>query len=224
MTTLGPGPHTTVRRLPKKAYYDEATVHAIFDEARFCHVAATVDGLAMALPTLHYREGNTLYLHASRSNAVLRAALDAGRAAVTAMIYDGIILARSGFESSIAYRSVFAVGATSEVTDADECARLLNAFVDAVVPGRASEVRPMSERERALTLVVAVTIDEASAKVSAGPPDDDPEDAALPVWAGVVPARLVFDAPIPASDGAMATTAIPVPLSVANLQRMNRDA
>ena len=217
MTTLGPGPHTRVRRLPDKARYDEATIHAIIDEAPFCNVAAEVNGLAMALPTLHVRVGDTLYVHANQSNALLRAALARGRAAITMTLYDGLRLARSGFESSIAYRSVMVVGATREVLDPDERQRVLPAFIDAVVPGRSREVRPMSEREDRLTLVVAITIDEASAKVSAGPTDDDAEDAALPVWAGVIPAHTVFGVPVGNSDGAMADGTMPLPPSVQRL-------
>ena len=217
MTTLGPGPHTRVRRLPDKARYDEATIHAIIDEAPFCHVAAEVNGLAMTLPTLHVRVGDTLYVHANQSNALLRAALARGRAAITMTLYDGLRLARSGFESSIAYRSVMVVGATREVLDPDERQRVLPAFIDAVVPGRSREVRPMSEREDRLTLVVAITIDEASAKVSAGPTDDEAEDAALPVWAGVIPAHTVFGVPVGNSDGAMADGTMPLPPSVQRL-------
>jgi len=217
MTTLGPGEHTRLRRLPEKAHYDAETINAIIDQAPFCHVAAIVNGLAMALPTLHLREGTTLYVHASQSNALLRAALAHGRAALTMTIYDGLRLARSGFESSIAYRGVMVVGPTREVTDTDERRRVLNGFVDAVLPGRGSEVREISDREERLTLVVAVEISEASAKVSAGAPEDDEDDAALPIWAGVIPARMVFGEPLPATDGAMANGDIPVPASITRL-------
>ena len=216
-SNLGPGPHTTVRRLPKKANYDASVLEAILDEARMCHVAGMVDGLAMALPTLHAREGRTLYLHGSKSNAILRSVLEAKRASVTVTLYDGLRLARSGFESSIAYRSVVVVGAAHEITDDAEKSRALELFVDAVLSGRASEVRPMNEKELRLTLVVAVTIDEASAKISAGPTDDFEEDLDLPIWSGVVPARVVFDAPVASTDGAMATGSIPVPASVHRL-------
>ncbi len=132
-------------------------------------------------------------------------------------LYDGLRLARSGFESSIAYRSVVVIGAASEVTDDEEKTRVLNLFVDRVLPGRAREVRPLTDQERRLTLVVAVSIDEASAKISAGPTDDEPEDQALDIWSGTVPARLVFDAPVPDTNGAMARGEITVPSSVATL-------
>ena len=214
---LGPGANTKVRRLPKKARYDAETIEAILDEARMCHLAGSVNGLPMALPTLHAREGRTLYLHGSRSNEIMKSVLDAGRACVTVTLYDGLRLARSGFESSIAYRSVVVVGAIREVADDEEKARVLDLLVDAVLPGRASEVRPMSEQELRLTLVVAVSIDEASAKVSEGPTDDFAQDVDLPIWSGVVPARLRFEEPIPSTDGMMASGNVPVPSSVRRL-------
>jgi len=213
MNTLGPGPHTRVRRIPEKARYDEVTIHAIFDEATFCNVTAVIDGVAMALPTMHIRRNNTIYVHANKSNALLRAALTAGTTCVTATIYDGVRLARSGFESSIAYRSVVGVGTPREVVDDAELDEVLAGFIDAAAPGRSSEVRPMLDRERRLTLVVAIELVEASAKVSAGPTDDDDEDKALPIWSGVVPARLVYGEPVPSNDGAMAD-GLPVPASV----------
>jgi nitroimidazol reductase NimA-like FMN-containing flavoprotein (pyridoxamine 5'-phosphate oxidase superfamily) len=202
-----------VRRLPDKANYDEATIHAIFDEATFCHVTAVHDELAMALPTMHVRRGNTIYVHASRSNALLRSALVTGRTCVTATLYDGVRLARSGFESSIAYRSVVAIGSVREVDDEDELRSVLTQFIDAAAPGRSTEVRPMTDRELRLTLVVAISIEEASAKVSAGPTHDEAEDQALEIWSGVVPARLVYGEPIASTDGAMAN-GIAVPASV----------
>jgi uncharacterized protein len=214
---LGPGPHTRVRRLPAKANYDDDVIYAILDEARLCHVAANVEGVAMVIPTLHAREGRTVYLHGSPSNAVMKAVVKSGEACVSVTLYDGLRLARSGFESSIAYRSVMVFGAASLVTDDAEKARILDLFVDAILPGRSDEVRPMLDAERRLTMVVAVTIDEASAKVSSGPTDDDDGDSELPVWSGTVPARLRFEAPIPDTNGAMATGDIALPPSVERL-------
>ena len=214
---LGPGPNTRVRRLPKKAVYDSAVIDAILDEARLCHVAAVVNGRALTLPTLHAREGRTLYLHGSQSNAVMKSIVDVGEACVCVTLYDGLRLARSGFESSIAYRSVVVVGAAKAVDDEAEKRRVLDLFVDAVLPGRASEVRPMTDSELRLTMVVAVAIDEASAKVSAGPTEDVEEDLDLPIWSGTVPARLRFEAPIPSSDGAMKRGDVALPESVRRL-------
>jgi uncharacterized protein len=213
----GPGPRTRVRRLPKKASYDVDVINAILDEAWVCHVAATVGGKAAALPTLHLREGATIYLHGSPANQVMKAILAEGEAFLTVTIFDGLRLARSGFESSIAYRSVVVVGSAHEVTDDHEKARVLNRFVDRVVQGRAEEVRPMTDQERRLTLLVEVSMDEASAKLSSGPTDDEPEDQELAIWAGTVPARLVFDVPVPDTNGAMARRDIEVPASVRTL-------
>jgi nitroimidazol reductase NimA-like FMN-containing flavoprotein (pyridoxamine 5'-phosphate oxidase superfamily) len=212
--TLGPGSRTRVRRLPNKASYDAEVIHQILDEAWVCHVAASVREKPVALPTLHLREGSTIYLHGSPSNEVMKAIVRDGEAFVTVTVFDGLRLARSGFESSIAYRSVVVVGGAREVTDDAEKSRVLNRFVDRVVAGRSSEVRPMSEQEQRLTMLVAVSMDEASAKVSAGPTDDESDDQMLPVWSGTVPARLVFDTPVPDTNGAMASGKLEVPTSV----------
>jgi nitroimidazol reductase NimA-like FMN-containing flavoprotein (pyridoxamine 5'-phosphate oxidase superfamily) len=214
---LGPGARTRVRRLPKKANYDEATIFSILDEGRFCHVAATVHGKPVALPTLHARENHTIYLHGSPSNEVMKSIVRSGEAFVTVTLYEGLRLARSGFESSIAYRSAVVIGTASEITDDAEKSRVLNLFVDRVLPGRGIEVRPLSDQERRLTMVVAVSIDEASAKISAGPTDDEPEDQELAIWSGTVPARLVFGAPLPDTNGAMTNGDIAVPASVKTL-------
>jgi nitroimidazol reductase NimA-like FMN-containing flavoprotein (pyridoxamine 5'-phosphate oxidase superfamily) len=203
--------------LPKKANYDEATIFSILDEGRFCHVAATVHGKPVALPTLHAREDHTLYLHGSPSNEVMKSIVRSGEAFVTVTVYEGLRLARSGFESSIAYRSAVVIGAAREITDDAEKSRVLNLFVDRVLPGRGVEVRPLSDPELRLTMVVAVSIDEASAKISAGPTDDEPEDQALDIWSGTVPARLVFGTPLPDTNGAMASGDIAVPASVKTL-------
>jgi nitroimidazol reductase NimA-like FMN-containing flavoprotein (pyridoxamine 5'-phosphate oxidase superfamily) len=219
---LGPGPNTRVRRLPEKARYESDVVFSILDSAQYCHVAGIVDGLAMALPTLHARDGRTLYLHGSKSNAVLKSVLDAKRACVTATLYEGLRLARSGFESSIAYRSVVVVGTATLVEDLEEKRRILDLFVDAVLPGRASEVRATSEQELRLTMVVAVAIDEASAKVSEGPTDDDDVDRALPIWSGTVPAQVHFSTPVASTDGAMADGDVPIPASVRSLLERQR--
>ncbi|MGB8196864.1 MAG: pyridoxamine 5'-phosphate oxidase family protein [Acidimicrobiales bacterium] len=214
---LGPGPKSRVRRLPTKANYERDVIYAVIDEAPLCHVAAIVKDAAMIIPTLHAREGDTIYLHGSPSNAVMKSVVAQGEACLSMTLYDGLRLARSGFESSIAYRSVVVFGTASLVSDDTEKARVLDMFVDAVLPGRASEVRAMSDAERRLTMVVAVRIEEASAKLSAGPTDDPDEDQALRVWSGTVPARINFGDPIPDTNGAMADGSIPVPASVERL-------
>ncbi|HEY5111749.1 MAG TPA: pyridoxamine 5'-phosphate oxidase family protein [Acidimicrobiales bacterium] len=211
---LGPGPRTRVRRRAMKANYDERVIFAILDEAKICHVAAVVHGKPVALPTLHAREGRTLYLHGSPSNAVLKALVRAGEAFVTVTLFDGLRLARSGFESSIAYRSVVVVGSAREVDDESEKAKVLDLVVERVLPGRASEVRPIADSELRLTMVVAVSIDEASAKLSSGPTEDEEADRNLPIWSGTVPTRIVYGTPLPDTNGAMASGDVATPSSV----------
>lgn len=217
MTTWGPGPRTRVRRLPEKANYDEAVIGDIFDQAPYCYLAGLSDGVPVALPTLHARQGRQIYLHASRSNAVFRSVLTSRYASVTATLYDGIRVARSGFESSMAYRSAVAMGPVSAIDDNDEKRRILTLMIDSALPGRSLEVRPMREREIALTTVVVLDIKEASAKISRGPTADEPDDLALPVWSGVIPVREVFGEPVPSTDGAMASGNVELPPSIQRL-------
>jgi len=217
--TLGPKDASRVRRLPKKAEYTTSVIYEILDAARLCHLGAVVNDVPVAMPTLHAREDSVLYVHGSQSNAAMKSVLAMEKCSLSVTVYEGIRAARSGFESSISYRSVVAFGRAEEVTDLEEKRRILDLMVDAVLPGRASEVRPMTERELNLTLVIKLPIDEASAKVSGGPPEDFPEDLDLPIWAGEIPARTAFSAPIPNTDGAMATGTIPVPASVERLLR-----
>ena len=210
---LGPGPRTRVRRLPEKARYERDAVYEVLDAAPFCHLAATVDGMAVALPTLAAREGDVLYVHGSRSNRVLRALREQGEGWLTATLFDGIRVARSAFESSIAYRSVVVIGPVREIRSLEERRRVLDRLTEAILPGRTSEIRPSTESEIRRTMVLALRIAEASLKVSAGPTDDPPEDRDQPVWSGVLPARIVYDSPRPSRDGAMAR-GVPVPASV----------
>ncbi len=215
MSLLGPGPHTRVRRMPEKARYDRDSVFEVLDGAPFAHVTAVVEGVAVALPTLIVRDDETIYVHGSRSNAVMRAAAEAGRTLVTATILDGLRLARSGFESSIAYRSVTVVGSAAFVEDEAVRRALLERFVDAVVPGRSREVRPTRDDEVRRTAVLAVAIEEAAVKVSSGPTDDDEADRRLPIWAGLVPVVATYGTPVPFEDGGDAT--LPLPASVRRL-------
>jgi nitroimidazol reductase NimA-like FMN-containing flavoprotein (pyridoxamine 5'-phosphate oxidase superfamily)/8-oxo-dGTP pyrophosphatase MutT (NUDIX family) len=199
-----------LRRLPDKGRYDRRTIETIIDAAPYVHVAAVVDERAMCLPTMHVRRDDTLVLHGSRSNGVLTSVLRAGWASLTFTHYDGVRLARSGFESSVAYRSAVVEGPTRELvgSERDEA---LTLFVERALPGRSQQVRPMTSREANLTLVVEVHIDEASAKLSAGPTSDEGDDLLAPVWSGVLPVRTVKTRPVPSFDGAMAEGLLEAP-------------
>lgn len=193
-----PSDRTRVKRRPERGAYDRATIHAILDEALICHVAYIADdGSPRVIPTIHARVGDTLYLHgsaASRTQRTLRAGADV---AVTATIVDGLVLARSATHHSMNYRSVVAYGRTREVVDPQERALVASAIVEHVIRGRAEHVRAPDATEHRETTMLALALDEASAKVRTGPPLDDERDLASPVWAGVLPLTTAPGEPVP---------------------------
>jgi nitroimidazol reductase NimA-like FMN-containing flavoprotein (pyridoxamine 5'-phosphate oxidase superfamily) len=187
---------TTVHRLAKRASYDRETVHAILDEALICHVGFSVDGSPVVIPTIHWREGETLYIHGSVASRMLRTLKDDVDVCATITLVDGLVLARSAFHHSMNYRSVVILGKAREVTDRAEKVKALECLVEHVVPGRSRVVRAPNESELRVTTVLALPIEEASAKVRTGGPVDDEDDYALPVWAGVIPLKLTQGEPI----------------------------
>ncbi|MFI5907336.1 bifunctional pyridoxamine 5'-phosphate oxidase family protein/GNAT family N-acetyltransferase [Dactylosporangium sp. NPDC051541] len=195
---------STPRRLPERASYDAELVHAVLDEAYVCHVSYVADGEPRVLPTLHARVGETLYLHGSTGSRAMLAARDDGLPVCVAVtIIDGLVLAKSQFHHSANYRSVIVHGVARPVADEDERARAFAALVDKVAPGRDADSRRPSRRESAQTAVLALPLAEVSAKLRAGGPSDDPEDADLPHWAGVVPLQLTRGLAAPAEDQAV---------------------
>jgi uncharacterized protein len=203
-----------VRRLPERGAYDRATVHAILDEGFVCHVAFTIDGQPYALPTGYARVGETIYLHGSSGSRLgLRPGMPV---CITVTLLDGLVLARAAFHHSLNYRSAMVLGRTRLVTDPDEKDAALSALVEHIVPGRGAEVRPANARELAATAVLAVPLEEASAKVRHGDPVDEEPDYELPVWAGVLPLALTPGAPLP--DPRL-DSAIPAPSHVAAWHR-----
>jgi uncharacterized protein len=195
MTTLQTE-RTTVKRLAKRADYDPHTVHRILDEALICHIGFVVDGLPVVIPTIHWRDGERLYVHGSVASRMLRSLKNGVDACVTVTLLDGLVLARSAFHHSMNYRSVVVFGKAFEVTEREEKLRALDALVEHVCHGRSRDVRPPSEPELRQTLVLSLPITEASAKIRTGGPVDDEEDYALPVWAGVVPMTLTPGVPV----------------------------
>jgi nitroimidazol reductase NimA-like FMN-containing flavoprotein (pyridoxamine 5'-phosphate oxidase superfamily) len=187
---------TRVRRLPKRGVYDRETIYAILDEALLCHVGFVVDGAPVVIPTIHWRDGDKLYFHGSAASRMLRNLRDGVEACVTVTLLDGLVLARSSFHHSMNYRSAVIFGKATLVEDREEALRALDALVEHVVPGRSREVRGPNEIELKATMVLAMPIEEGSAKVRTGGPVDDGEDYALPVWAGVLPMTLTPGEPI----------------------------
>jgi uncharacterized protein len=199
---------TRVYRKPGRGSYDRETVHSILDEALVCHVGFVQDGQPYVIPTIHARDGETLYLHGANANRTFRVLSGGTPCCLTATLVDELVLARAALHHSLNYRSVMVLGTAREVTDAEEKQRALRLVVEHIAPGRAEEVRGPSEVDLRSTKVLAMEIDEASAKVRTGPPIDDDEDLELPYWAGVLPLELGTGLPLNAPD---LTRDLPVP-------------
>ncbi|MFJ4923166.1 pyridoxamine 5'-phosphate oxidase family protein [Streptomyces sp. NPDC088725] len=203
-----PTQRTVPTRSKERASYDRELVHAILDESYVCHLGFIRDGAPVVLPTLYGRVDERLYVHGSTGSRPLRMAgrasgegTDPGLAVcLTVTHVDGLVLARSAFHHSINYRSVVVHGVAHEVTDPQERSAALDAIVEHVVPGRSHDSRPGNSRELAATAVLRLDLDEVSAKVRTGGPNDEPEDTALPHWTGVVPLVRGYGTPIPADD------------------------
>jgi uncharacterized protein len=188
-----------VRRLRKRAVYDKARVHAILDEGFICHVGFAAESQPYVIPTLYARVRDRLYLHGSGASRTLKTLAKGVEMCVTVTLVDGYVLARSAFHHSMNYRSVVMLGRARLVAERREKLRALRHISDHVVPDRWSEVREPNEREMKQTIVLCLPLQEVSAKVRAGPPVDDEEDYARPVWAGVVPIHSALGKPI--ADG-----------------------
>lgn len=191
-----PSQRTRVRRAPSRADYDRAAIDAILDEGLVAHLGFAVDGQPYVIPTLHARVGDTVYIHGSTASRAIRTLTAGAPACLTVTLTDGVVLARSAFHHSMNYRSVVVLGEARPVSAGEEMMVALRAFTEHIVPGRWDEVRAPNRKEVKATRVLAMTLDEASAKVRTGPPVDDDDDYALPVWAGEIPMRLQAAAPV----------------------------
>src|SRR5208282_2962579 len=209
MSEFTPTDRTQVKRLPKRGKYDHETVYSILDSGFVCHVGFIADGQPYVIPTNYGRAGDTLYLHGSAASRMLRTLSEGVPVCVTVTHVDGIVLARSAFHHSVNYRSAVILGTARLVEDPAEKMEALRIFTEHVMKGRWDDVRQPTEQELKATTVLALPLEEVSAKVRTGGPIDDEADYALPVWAGVLPletvakppqpdARLKADTPIPA--------------------------
>jgi nitroimidazol reductase NimA-like FMN-containing flavoprotein (pyridoxamine 5'-phosphate oxidase superfamily) len=198
MQAMEPTERTEIRRLPERGDYDTTAINAILDEALVCHVGFMAeDGYPVVIPTIHARSGATLYLHGSPASRMLRSVKNGADVCVTVTLVDGLVLARSVFHHSMNYRSVMIFGRPREVTDPGEKMRALETITEHVAHGRWADARHPNETEFKGTTVVALEIDETSAKVRSGPPGDDDDDYRLAIWAGVIPVTIGFGQPIP---------------------------
>jgi uncharacterized protein len=196
MENFAPTERTTLKRLPQRGFYNHEVVYGILDEGFVCHVGFAVDGQPFVIPTAYGRVGDTLYLHGSAASRAMRGLSGGIPVCVTVTLVDGLVLARSAFHHSINYRSVVILGAATVVAAAEEKKTALRAFTEHVIPGRWGDVREPNEQELKGTIVLALPLLEVSAKIRTGPPKDDEEDMAIPVWAGELPLRITAGAPV----------------------------
>jgi len=215
-TEYEPTERTRIYRKPGRGSYDRELVHSILDEALTCHVGFVQDEQPFVIPTIHARVGETLFLHGAKGNRMLKALTDGTPCCVTVTLVDELVLARAALHHSLNYRSVMVLGTAKEVTDPEEKEAALRAVVEHIAPGRADDVRGANPTDLKSTKVLAMPIEEASAKVRTGPPVDEQADMDLPYWAGVLPLELGAAEPVTAPD---LVEDLPVPEHVRNWSR-----
>jgi nitroimidazol reductase NimA-like FMN-containing flavoprotein (pyridoxamine 5'-phosphate oxidase superfamily) len=194
------GERSQLKRIPERGSRDRAAIHSILDEGMICHVGISTDRGPVVIPTIYARLGDRLYLHGSPASRLLRDLSKGVPVCVTVTHVDALVLARSAFHHSMNYRSAVIFGTATDVKDPEEKRRALAAVVEHVVPGRSEESRAPNDFEFQYTRVLAVEIEEATAKVRTGPPHDDAEDLGLPHWAGLIPVRTSYGPAEPAAD------------------------
>jgi nitroimidazol reductase NimA-like FMN-containing flavoprotein (pyridoxamine 5'-phosphate oxidase superfamily) len=196
----GSTPRTRVRRIPEHAVRDRAALHAVLDAGLVGHLAITGDdGQPFVLPVAYARDGERVLIHGSTGSRLFRGLAAGAPTCLTVTLLDGLVVARSAFESSMHYRSAMVLGTCAVVPDADKVAAL-DLLTDRLLPGRRADVRPHRAKELAATLVLALGLAEASVKISDGPPEDEDDDLDTPIWAGVVPLAERFGEPVAAPD------------------------
>ena len=214
--TFPPNERTRVVREPQRGVYDRETIYKILDEGFVCHVGFTVDTQPYVIPTMFARLQDAIYFHGSAASRMLRGVGNGIPVCVTVTLVDGLVLARSVFNHSMNYRSVVALGKAELVDAPDEKRNALHAFTEKILPGRWMEARQPYEKELKATSILRLPLTEVSAKIRVGAPEDDAEDFALQIWAGVIPLQLVAGASI---RDARCDAAIALPEYVAEYKR-----
>jgi uncharacterized protein len=207
---------TRVVREAHRAVYDRDAIYRILDEAFVCHVGFAIDGQPFVIPTMFARIGDQLYFHGSAASRMLRGLCSGSPVCVTVTLLDGLVLARSVFNHSMNYRSVVALGHATLIDDPTEKLGALRAFTEKLIPGRWNDARQPNEKELKATSILKLPLTEVSAKVRAGDVEDDADDYGIPVWAGVIPLRLIADPPMRDSR---CDQAIPTPAYASNFKR-----
>ncbi|SEK55153.1 hypothetical protein SAMN04487910_0798 [Aquimarina amphilecti] len=184
----------------KRGTYNKEEINKILDDTFLCHVGYVWDNQAIVIPTAYGREGDTIYIHGSLKNRMMVNLLEEGKASISVTHLDGLVLARSAFHHSANYRSVTVFGNVRKVEEPKEKMNALECILNHMVPGHWDNVRRPNEKEFNATLVMAIKIDTASAKVRAEGVIDEKEDHDLPIWAGVIPMKEVAYEPISEPD------------------------
>jgi uncharacterized protein len=205
-----------VVREPHRGSFDREVIYKILDEGFVCHVGFTGEGQPYVIPTMFARVGEAIYFHGSAASRMLRGVSGGLAVCVTVTLIDGLVLARSVFNHSMNYRSVVALGKATLVSEADEKIAALRAFTEKILPGRWDDARQPSEKELKATSILRLPLSEVSAKMRTGDVQDDEEDYALPVWAGVLPIRLAASEPI---RDARCDARLAAPTAVANFDK-----
>ena len=208
MQAFSPTERTRIVREPQRAVYERDVVYRILDEGFVCHLGYTVDSQPYVIPTMYARVEDMIYVHGSAASRMVRHASAGISVCVTVTLVDGLVLARSVYHHSMNYRSVVALGVATLVEETTEKLDALRAFTEKILPGRWTEARQPNEKELKATAILRLPLTEVSAKMRAGPVEDNAEDYALSVWAGVIPLRLVADVPI---RDERCDTALPAP-------------
>lgn len=217
MPDLPVSDRTRVKRLHDRGKFDTETMYAILDDGFLCHVSFAMDGRPFCIPTGYWREGDHFYIHGSTASRTIKALATGVEACIVVTLVDGLVMARSAMHHSVNYRSVVLFGTAEVVDDPDYKLASLKHFVERISPGRWDEIRGPNPQEFKATTVLRFPITEASAKVRTGPPVDDEEDYAMPVWAGIVP--MVQNMGVPDPDPRMtAETPVPAHILAMNLR------
>jgi len=187
---------TTLNRIPQRSSYDRDIIYQILDEAFICNVGFVLDEKPFVIPTSYARIDDCLYIHGAAASRMLKTLQSGLEACVSVTLIDGLVLARSAFHHSLNYRSVVIFGRAEIVRDAEKKSQILYAFSEHIMKNRWQDVREPNEKELAATTILSMSLQEVSAKIRNGPPVDDAEDLALPVWAGEIPLKLIAGEPV----------------------------
>jgi len=192
-----PTPRSRVKRLPERGRYDFETIAAILDAGFLCHIGYVIKGQPYVTPTAYWRKGQHVYWHGSSASRMLQTLEKGVDVCLTVAHVDGLVLARSAFHHSINYRSVMLFGSAHKLEDDGAKAEALENFMERMFPGRWAKLRPVTAQELKATTVLGMAIAEGSAKIRTGPPKDEAEDYAWPVWAGILPVHAAAGPPVP---------------------------